>query len=266
MLTLVESPLHNILRTEIARTGPMTVAAFMDIALYHPNHGYYITRNPIGQQGDFITAPEISQIFGELVGLWALETWRQNGLNAPLRLIELGPGHGTLAQDILRTLAKIPGTTLDGAQDIRFDLVETSPGLRSIQQHKLHNFVHQTEWFTTLAAVPPGPAIIIGNEFLDALPIRQFVRRMIGIHPAWHEIMVGIDENGRLGWCENPIADNTVPDWARTQSLETLPAGTVIETCPALPDFIQHIAYRLHQHGGAVLLIDYGHDASLNPA
>lgn len=250
MLTLVETPMMARLEAVIRDHGPMTMAEFMAMALYDPEYGYYMCRDPIGMRGDFITAPEISQIFGELIGLWALETWRQQALDGPIHLVEMGPGHGTLAHDMMRTLARFTPDT-----DLNLDLVEISPALTRLQHERLKRWGDRIHWHERLSEIPDGPAIIIANELLDALPVRQFVRTDAG----WREIMLDCNQDGRPAFTEGPVT-HAVPDWARD-----LPIGSIVEDCPALPELLHEIARRLQKSGGAALLIDYGYDSNDHP-
>ena len=167
------------IRAMVAERGPISVEQYMQLALAHPDLGYYMNRDPFGATGDFTTAPEISQMFGELIGLWAAEVWSSMGSPDPVRLIELGPGRGTLMSDALRAARIVPA--FRNALDVR--LVETSPALAAMQHELLVNSGVAVSWAQTLKEVPDGPAIVIGNEFLDALPVRQFVR----VNGQWRE-------------------------------------------------------------------------------
>src|ERR1700674_3677610 len=161
------TPLEAEVRRIIAAEGPMPVAQFMTLCLAHPVHGYYLTRDPLGAAGDFITAPEISQMFGELIGLWAVALWRQMGEPARIRLVELGPGRGTLIADALRAARIVPAF---GAA-LSVDLIETSPVLRRRQEERLAGLGVPLAWHRDLAEVPDAALIIIANEFLDALAV-----------------------------------------------------------------------------------------------
>src|SRR5262245_20825827 len=185
-----EPGLLALLRDHIRREGPLRLDTYMQMCLADPNHGYWSKAQPIGAAGDFITAPEISQVFGEIIGLWAATTWQRMGEPAVLRLIELGPGRGTLMADALRAAAVL-GPFLAA---VRVHLIEISPALRRSQQRALASAGVAVCWHATLATVPPGPAILIGNEFLDALPIRQFVFGEGG----WRERTVVLDCGGAL--------------------------------------------------------------------
>lgn len=240
------TPLLAEVRELIAAEGPISVARYMALALGHPVHGYYITRDPLGLAGDFTTAPEISQMFGELIGLWAAETWRLMGEPATLRLVELGPGRGTLMADALRAARALPA--FRGALDVH--LVETSPVLTAAQRDILAACGRPVAWHARPEDVPAGPAIVIANEFLDALPIRQFERRERG----WHERLVGLGDDTALAFGLAPEPEPGLPSGGR--------AGDVIEVGEAASAVTRNLAERLVREGGAALLVDYGHDRS----
>src|SRR5436190_7173302 len=163
------APLIDEIRRLIAASGPMPVAAYMRLCLTHPRYGYYINRDPLGAGGDFITAPEISQMFGELIGLWVAAVWQQMGAPDNLRLIELGPGRGTLLNDALRATKAVRGFR----EALVLHLVEISPALRDIQDRRLGVMDVPMLWHDALEEVPTGPSIIVANEFIDALPVHQ---------------------------------------------------------------------------------------------
>jgi len=236
------------IRRMIAVDGPMSVAAFMGLCLGHPTHGYYMTRDPFGRAGDFITAPEISQMFGELIGLWAAAVWQQMGAPVQLALVELGPGRGTLMLDALRAVRVVPAF----AAALSVHLVETSPALQRRQQERLAKVGVPVAWHRDLAGVPDGPSIVIANEFVDALPIHQAVKTESG----WHERMVGIGPDGRLVFALHP---DPMPGFAAIvpTALAGAPAGAVYEWRSG--EVAAEIARRVAQHGGAALVIDYGY-------
>jgi NADH dehydrogenase [ubiquinone] 1 alpha subcomplex assembly factor 7 len=236
------TPLGRRLAETIRRTGPIGVDTFMAAALGDPEHGYYRTRDPLGAAGDFITAPEISQIFGELVGLWCADQWRQMGEPATVQLVELGPGRGTLMADLLRALAVLPGA----AAAVRLHLVETSPVLRRHQASLLEAFA--PHWHDSLETVPPGPLLLVANEFFDALPIRQWQRRA-GI---WHERRIGLDAEGRLAF---GLGAASAPPVAPPPAEE----GAIFETCEPGLGLAAALGRRLAAAPGAALVIDYGH-------
>jgi NADH dehydrogenase [ubiquinone] 1 alpha subcomplex assembly factor 7 len=231
----------------IRRHGPISVAAFMALALHDPQAGYYARHDPLGRTGDFITAPEISQIFGELIGLWCADLWRRIGRPDPVILAELGPGRGTLMTDLLRAAATVPAFR----RALRLCLVEASPVLRVEQQRRLA--AAEPQFVDRVEALPPGPLLLVANEFLDALPIRQLVRG----HSAWAERLVGLDADGRLAFVEgpeSPVLTLVVPDEARGS-----PPGTIVEICPTAVALAATLGARFAGSPGAALLIDYGY-------
>ena len=221
----------------IRETGPMTVADFMGAALYDPKDGYYATRPAIGgETADFLTAPEASQMFGELIGLWCAHEWDVLGKPA-FNLIELGPGRGVLMQDMLRATQRIEG--FHDAANVVF--VEISGPLLDEQAERVPN----ADWVARLEDAPPGPSLIIANEFLDCFPIRQFVRDEDG----WREKLVGLNEADALtfGLSASLAADDESE------------SGTVREIAPALEAFMYEIESRLHAAPSRALFIDYGY-------
>jgi NADH dehydrogenase [ubiquinone] 1 alpha subcomplex assembly factor 7 len=222
----------------IRENGPMTVAEYMAACLYDPDDGYYATRPSIGgETADFLTAPEASQMFGELIGLWCAHEWDALGKPA-FNLIELGPGRGVLMQDMLRATQRIP----DMHASMNVVLVETSEPLREAQAERVAN----AEWAQRLEDAPPGPSMIIGNEFLDCLPIRQFVRGEEG----WHEKLVGVDEAGALTFGLSAAIGAPESDDEE---------GAVREIAPALESVVYELERRLHEAPGRALFIDYGY-------
>lgn len=217
--------------------GSITLLRYMGESNAH----YYATRDPLGTAGDFVTAPEISQIFGELVGLWLTDIWMRAGRPTPVQYVELGPGRGTLALDVLRTMARF-------GVEPKVHFVESSTTLKDIQLAAVpHAFFHDD-----LSTVPQtGPLLVVGNEFLDALPVHQLVRTETG----WRERMVGYYEDRFL-----PVAGRQPMDAAVPEGRRDAPVGTIIETCPGAAATVQELARRLANQGGAALLIDYGHD------
>jgi len=237
------TPLGDLLLRRLATTGPITVADYMADCLLHPEHGYYTTRDPLGAAGDFTTAPEISQMFGELIGLCLAQAWLDQGKPAPFTLAELGPGRGTLMADALRATAGVPG--FHAAAQLH--LVEASPALRQAQQTALG--AHHPTWSDTAGDLPDAPLFLIANEFFDALPIRQFIRDGAG----WRERQIGV-QDGALSFGLSAPA----PLAALTHRLDDTQQGDLVETrAPATP-VIQAIAHRIARHGGAALIVDYG--------
>lgn len=237
------TPPHNLaarFARLIANTGPISLAHYMAEANAH----YYTTRDPLGSDGDFITAPEISQMFGELIGLWLADMWIEAGRPEPVHYVELGPGRGTLARDALRAMERY------GLKP-RIHFVETSTSLKALQL-EAHE---QALWHADLSTLPDsGPLLLVANEFLDALPVRQLVRTANG----WRERMVALGPGG-LGLVA--IAGDRPMDAAVPDSHLHAPEGSLIETSPASAAIVFEIAGRLAAQGGAALLIDYGYTA-----
>lgn len=240
------TPLDRLVRDIVANEGPISLERLMGLALGHPEHGYYMTRDPFGAAGDFVTAPEVSQMFGELLGLWAAEIWRMMGAPARLNLIELGPGRGTLMADALRAGAALPG--FRAALDIT--LVEMSPVLRRAQAAALAPLGVTPRWVASLDDAPEGPAVILANEFFDALPARHFLH----VGGRWRERLVGLDGDGALAF---GVADEAV-----TGLPENAPEGAVLELQPAALRVMATLARRLATQGGAALIVDYGYGES----
>jgi NADH dehydrogenase [ubiquinone] 1 alpha subcomplex assembly factor 7 len=247
----IDAPLLPLLRRRIAAEGPITVAAFMADCLLHPEHGYYRTREAIGLGGDFITAPEISQMFGELLGLWAADTWQKLGAPARCYLVELGPGRGTLMRDALRAARALPSFRA-ALQPL---LVEASERLREVQRAALAG--EDAAWHDDIAGLPKdAPLIVLANEFLDALPVRQFQR---GDDGAWHERRVGLADDGEtlrfvLDPRALPFEELLPPD------LRDAPHGVIVESSPAVRAVAGEVSGRLREQGGAALFVDYGYD------
>ncbi|MCW1383153.1 SAM-dependent methyltransferase [Novosphingobium sp. KCTC 2891] len=232
----MKETLRRIFERLIVNTGPISLAHYMA----ESNARYYDSRDPLGGAGDFITAPEISQMFGELIGLWLADIWIRAGRPEPVHYVELGPGRGTLARDALgaaRRYGLVP----------RVHFVEASTALKAIQlEHHA-----QASWHADLSTLPTdGPLLLVANEFLDALPVRQLVKTAQG----WRERMVGLAD-GQLV----PVAGDRPMDAAVPADRAQAPEGTILETCPAAAAVTYEIAGRLAAQGGAALLIDYGH-------
>jgi NADH dehydrogenase [ubiquinone] 1 alpha subcomplex assembly factor 7 len=244
----IELSLERQLVAMIAAEGPIGVDRYMGLCLGHVRHGYYMRQDPFGRAGDFTTAPEISQMFGELIGVWCAAAWQAMGAPAPLRLVELGPGRGTLMADFLRAARIVPGF-LDAAS---VALVETSPVLRQSQKETLASAGVPIQWHDRLDDVAPGPTLLVANEFLDALGVRQFVRTDTG----WHERLVGLDASGKLafGLAPDAVPADLLPRWAQGAG-----PGEIFEVSPARQIVAQAIGARLATMGGAALIIDYGH-------
>ena len=235
--------LKDHLLTRIALEGPMRLDAYMQSCLLHPDWGYYTTRAPFGPEGDFITAPEISQMFGELIGLSLAQSWLDQGAPSPFTLAELGPGRGTLMADILRATARVPG--FQAAAQVT--LVEASLSLREVQRETLRGA--EVTWAESAADLPDAPLFLVANEFFDALPIRQFIRQGAG----WAERRVGAAE-GALTFGLGPVT----PQPALAHRLEDTKDGDLVELCAPAAEIMQEIGKRIAAHGGAGLIIDYG--------
>jgi SAM-dependent MidA family methyltransferase len=240
------SVLGDRLAAEIAAQGPLTIEDFMARALGDPVHGYYMKQDPFGAAGDFTTAPEISQMFGEMIGLCLADHWMRAGSPSRFILCECGPGRGTLMADIWRATKIVPGFH-DAAEIV---LVETSPVLRARQVETLSAVGATGLHVARLDEVPPGPLWIVANEFFDALPIRQFVKTSTG----WHARLVGLDERGALRFGLAPEPYPAIRFDA--------PDGTVLEVMAAGLAFMKSLAQRIAFEGGLALILDYGHSES----
>jgi SAM-dependent MidA family methyltransferase len=243
-------PLEKEIRRLIAVGGPMPIARYMSLCLTHPQYGYYVTRDPFGADGDFTTAPEVSQIFGELLGLWALSVWRMLDEPESINLIELGPGRGTMMRDALRAARVLPKFR----QALSVHMVEISPTLEQLQRGALSDVDVPLSWHRNLLDVPEGPSIILANEYIDALPVHQVVKQNDG----WHERVIGLNANGdfALG-----LAPDTLPQFDRfmPQKIKDAPVGAIFEWRNDIHVF--DIARRVRANGAA-LIVDYGHTAS----
>jgi len=237
------TPLADLLLRRIRATGPITLADYMADCLLHPDHGYYATRDPFGVAGDFTTAPEISQMFGELVGLALAQSWLDQGAPSPFTLAELGPGRGTLMADLLRATKGVPGFHAAA----RLHLIEASPVLRTRQRQALNGF--PCTWLAGADHLPDQPLFAVANEFFDALPIRQFTRDPAG----WRETLVGIT-NGSL----TPGRSAPAPLAALAHRLADTKPGDIVEICPGAAPIIAALGQRITSHGGAALITDYG--------
>jgi len=247
------TPLGRLLARRIRQAGPLTLAQYMAEALGHPEHGYYRTRDPFGAAGDFTTAPEISQMFGELLGLWCLEMWQALGTPDAVSLVELGPGRGTLLADALRAARLRPAFRAA----VTVHLVETSESLRARQATTLAQAEPGVApvWHESLATVPDGPMLLLANELFDALPIHQFVRAEEG----WRERVVALADDG-----ESLCFGLAPPGPALAllgEAQRVAPIGAIAEVSPAAIALAAEIARRAVA-GGAALVIDYGPAAS----
>ncbi|MCS6762609.1 MAG: SAM-dependent methyltransferase [Candidatus Devosia symbiotica] len=237
--------LPELIDMQIRTTGPMSVATYIGLCLTHPTKGYYKIADPLGAAGDFVTAPEISQMFGELLGFFLVNLWQQMGGPKKFTLLELGPGRGTLMADALRVACRAEGFR-DGL-DLR--LFEINPTLIAEQNARLE--AYDAKWIDGFDKVGPGPLLVVANEFFDALPIRQFVRAEDG----WHERMVGTN-NGRRAFGLNPIP---IPASAMPKTLADAELNVVLEVGLASSEVMNRLATTISTQGGAILAIDYGY-------
>ncbi len=241
--------LADKIRRTIRLTGPITIAEYMATALSDPEHGYYASprrRAPMGADGDFVTAPEISQMFGELIGLWCADRWQALGAPNPVRIVELGPGRGTLMSDALRAMHAVPGLT----EAIDLHLVETGRGLRDVQGVVLGDA--DPHWHDDLTSVPDGPILLIANEFFDALPIHQYV----GTRDGWRERLIGTKSNGDFVFC-NSSGRTRASAFIDMLGAPGMP-GDIAEISPASISLAGLISARAVAAPCAALIIDYG--------
>ncbi len=237
--------LEQQIDTQIRAGGPMSVATYMGLCLTHPTKGYYRARDPIGGKGDFITAPEISQMFGELIGFWLVNIWQQMNEPKAFTLLELGPGRGTLMADILRTACRAPGFR----DALHLALFETSPNLMAEQQQRLAPY--DPKYLQDFDNFVEGPVLVVANEFFDALPIRQFVRGENG----WHERQIGLIEGKRtFGLSPTPIPATAMPD-----AVADAGPNSIFEVNFAGAEVMSRLAKVVSRQGGSILAIDYGY-------
>lgn len=245
------SPLEVDIRRRITAAGPMPVGEYMALCLTDRTHGYYVTRDPLGERGDFITAPEISQMFGELIGLWMAAVWKQMGEPENVRIIELGPGRGTMMNDALRATKVLPAFRAAAV----LHLIEISPALQARQEAAFQELPVPMFWHGALSDVPTGPVIIVANEFFDTLPVNQAVRTNRG----WHERTVDIDAAGKFAFAQAP---DPMPYFEPLlpPALRTAAEGSIFEW--RSDTVVLEMARRVGRDGGGALVIDYGHEES----
>jgi SAM-dependent MidA family methyltransferase len=245
------TPLENEIRRRITAAGPMPLGQYMSLCLTDPKHGYYVTRDPLGRSGDFTTAPEVSQMFGELIGLWIVSVWQQMGSPDNIRVVELGPGRGTMMNDAMRA-AKIVPAFINAAV---LHFVEISPVLQTIQEQTVSTIETPKTWHTSIADVPAGPAIFVANEFFDALPINQAIK----IGDGWHRRNVGIAADGALVYRAQP---DPMPHFASTLPVAVRNAaeGEIFEWRSDTETM--ELGRRIAREPSAALVIDYGHTES----
>ncbi|RCL02359.1 MAG: Methyltransferase [Candidatus Tokpelaia sp. JSC189] len=242
------TPLQEKIIHLITLQGPIDISQYMLMVLTDPEYGYYKTAEPFGRKGDFITAPEISQMFGEMLAVWALSAWQGMGQPSPFLLCEIGPGRGTLMDDILRTIGKLSCECLNAAHVV---LVETSKRLAAAQKEKLHVYSKKIEWITVFEEIPGFPLILIANELFDTMPIHQYISN----HNTLYERMIAIDKNDNLCFSQS-FADSDPT--LMPISAKKFPDGTVIEISPARFALAQSISAHIAKKRGTALIIDYG--------
>lgn len=243
------NPLREKIAGLIRAAGPISVGEYMSICLFDPDDGYYTTHEPFGPHGDFVTAPEISQMFGELIAVWLVQVWQAQGKPLPATVAEIGPGRGTLMKDVTRTILRLAP---DLGSAAGFALVEASPRLTAIQQETLRDGGLSFTWHVTVDTLPDTALFIVGNELFDALPFRQFIRQ----DGNWLERAIGLDDDEalRFGIGAGTLAGGTLPPAADSQ-----PDGTIFEIAPAREALVDAIATRIANRGGAGIFFDYGH-------
>lgn len=254
-MSQTETNLAKRIKSYIRETGPIPVSEYMSLCLLDPTDGFYPTRDPLGSEGDFITAPEISQMFGEVLGLWVIQSWIDIGKPKRFNLAELGPGRGIMMADILRSVLLDP----ECISAIRVHLIEVSPALEAVQGESLADIPAHINWVKSLSDLPDDPTIIIGNEFLDCMPIRQAVQRdPFAKGEGWQERLIGLDEDGRFRFQLDPA-----PLSAGLQAL--LPEDHIdakkdelIELCPPIFQIMEQLQSLFQSHPGRALFIDYG--------
>ncbi|MEM8539777.1 MAG: class I SAM-dependent methyltransferase [Pseudomonadota bacterium] len=244
--------LKQFLIRRIKTEGPMSVAAYMAECLFNPKHGYYVKNEPFGADGDFITAPDISQMFGELTASWLIQAWQDLGKPNPVTLCEIGPGRGVWMQDIVNTISKLQPDMCDALDVI---LIEKSANLAASQTKRLKNLAIKIKWLDDFSDLPNNKTLFIANELFDALPIRQYVKT----NQAWLDRVIALDADDNFTFVEGTgsLSDKLLPLNAAAAA-----EGTIFEYAPAREALAQQIAEHINQHGGAALLIDYGHGKS----
>ncbi len=250
MATRASASLAGRLRQRIREQGPLSTGTFIAEALFDPREGFYATKDPIGAGEDFITAPEVSQMFGELIGLWLAQAWQGMGAPEPVQLVELGPGRGTMMKDILRAARAVPGF----AKALNVTLVEISPALINVQAQMLDKAPCPVHWRAALQQAPKGPALVIGNEFLDCLPVRQLVRQ----DGRWHERLVDCDQDGGFGFVLDPAPASAALLSLISPALREAQEGALVEVRPAIAALADELATRFAAAPGQALFIDYG--------
>ena len=244
------TPLAGKIRAIIAVHGPISVTDYFALCLADPEYGYYRTRDPFGRGGDFITAPEVSQLFGEMIGIFLVHAWERHlRPRRNVRIAEIGPGRGTMMADALRVIRKLAPDLYEAAT---VHLIETSPALRDVQRGTLAAHAEKVAWHESFDELPPGFLLLAANEFFDAVPIRQFVRTSSG----FRERLVGLGEDGNLSFV---LGAGGIDPALLPPGHPASPPGTIAEIAPARSAIMQMLSDRLFDGGGTALMIDYGH-------
>ena len=252
------SRLRERLISKIEAEGPISVAEYMTLCLLDPVDGYYPTRDPLGSDGDFITAPEISQMFGEVLGLWCIQSWQDMGRPETFQLVEYGPGRGIMMSDILRAAKLAP----DFLKAVRVTLIEASSALEAVQAKTLKDAPCPVSWASDIASVDPGVTLIIGNEFLDCLPIRQFIQKdPFAGAGGWQERMVTYEE-GQLRFAVSPVTISETVQEALPAAHSEAKTDELLEICPANAQILDQLKERFENNLGRALFIDYGPEAT----
>lgn len=243
------TPLAQKIKALIRINGPISVTDYFALCLADPDYGYYRTRDPFGSAGDFVTAPEISQLFGEMIGVFLVHAWQKHGGPGDVRIAEIGPGRGTMMADMLRVIAKLAPQLYENAT---IHLVETSPKLRAVQHETLGTNAARVTWHDSFEELPDGFVLLAANELFDAIPIRQFIKTSAG----FRERMIGLDANDELTFAAGVagLDPALLPDHQKN-----VPNGTVFEISPAREAVMATIGERIARFGGTALAIDYGH-------
>ncbi len=246
------TPLARKIKSLIRASGPINVTDYFSLCLADPEYGYYRTRNPFGSAGDFVTAPEVSQLFGEMLGVFLVHAWQKHGGPADVRIVEIGPGRGTMMADMLRVIARLAPQLYQSAS---IHLVETSPKLRGVQRETLGLHASRVTWHDSFEDVPDGFVLLAANELFDAIPIRQFVKTPTG----FRERMIGLDAEDNLAFA---VGVTGIDPGLLPESHRTMPNGTIFEFAPAREAVMSTIGERLARRGGTAVIIDYGHVAT----
>ncbi len=246
------TPLCDKIKAIIRTNGPISITDYFSLCLADSEHGYYQTREPFGRSGDFITAPEVSQLFGEMIGVFMVHAWENHGAPLPVRLAEIGPGRGTMMADMLRVIARLAPPLYEA---MTVHLIETSERLRGVQKETLASHADRISWHGGFDELPNGFLLLAANELFDAIPIRQFVKTAHG----FRERLVGLDADDELTFAAGVagIDPELLPPPANTQ-----PLGTIYEVSPARDAVMTALGLRIAASGGTALIIDYGHFAS----